>query len=232
MGADWIVTPELCLSGYLFVRKMDTNWIMPYPDTWTDHFRQLAAELRVTLFLAHQERDGDSGKLYNAVVVIGSDGAVLGKHRKVNVVASCEGWSTRGDDPSPILVDSLAVGVLICADSWSPNVADRLKDQGAQLLVSSASWPPRPHGPEGCWENRSRETGLPLFVCNRTGIDETLDCRESQSVVVNNGEVLMAFQSEHSAIVLVDWDPATNQFLGHKSVTVEAVADEPAARTS
>jgi len=220
MGADWVVTPELCLSGYLFTGKMGTDWIITHPDNWTSHFCKLAAKLRITMFLGHQERDSHTDKVYNSVFVIGSDGTILGKHRKVNVVQVCEGWATRGPEPRPISIGSLSVGILICADSWTPDVAQSLKNHGAPLLVSSAAWPPRPHGPEGCWERRSQETGLPLFVCNRTGIDETLDCRESQSVVVNNGQLVTAFESDTSAIVLVEWNSAINEVTSHKSVAL------------
>jgi N-carbamoylputrescine amidase len=221
MGAEWIVTPELCVSGYMFGKKMGTEWIDPYPDAWTIRFCELAAELRVTLFLSHQERDGARGKLYNATFVIAAAGSIVGRHRKVNVVTGCEGWASRGEDPAPIAVGSVSAGVLICADSWTPDAAKRLRERGAQILVSPASWPPRPHGPDGCWQARTRETGLPMFVCNRTGIDETLDCREAQSVVVDGGEILMAFQSEQSSVVLVDWDVVRRELIGFRSCPVQ-----------
>lgn len=225
LGATWIVTPELCLSGYLFTNKLGADWIGTHPDEWTSHFCRLAAELGVTLFLGHQERDAeDAQRLYNSVFVIGPNGAILGTHRKVNVVDHCEPWATHGRNPLPVQVGPIAVGVLICADSWTPDVARDLRSRGAQLLISSAEWPPRPHGPEGCWESRSRETGLPLFVCNRSGMDETLNCREAQSVVVIDGQLVAAYDSESSAIVLLDFDPATNKCLAHRAVALPAQA--------
>ena len=33
-GADWAITPELCICGYLFVDKIGTDWIQPQPDPW------------------------------------------------------------------------------------------------------------------------------------------------------------------------------------------------------
>jgi 5-aminopentanamidase len=101
------------------------------------------------------------------------------------------------------------VGILICADAYSPGIAQSLQAQGAQLLVSSAAWAPGLHGPDGEWERCTRDTGLPLFVCNRTGPDRTLDFTEAESVIVKDGERLLVFRSERSAIFTIEWELKT-----------------------
>ena len=45
LGADWAVTPELCIPGYLFADKIGTDWILPQPDPWMDDFCKLVKEL-------------------------------------------------------------------------------------------------------------------------------------------------------------------------------------------
>jgi len=97
------------------------------------------------------------------------------------------------------------VGVLICADAYSPGIARSLKAQGAQLLVSSAAWAPGFHGPNGEWEQCTRDTGLALLVCNRTGPDRTLSFTDAESVIVKDGQRLLSFQAERSAVVTIDW---------------------------
>jgi predicted amidohydrolase len=104
------------------------------------------------------------------------------------------------------------VGLLICADAYTPEIATRLKAQGARLLVSAAAWGPGLHGPNGEWEHCTRATGLPLLVCNRTGLDRTLRFTAAASLVVQDGQRLYAFVSERSAMFLVDWDVQTGQF--------------------
>jgi hypothetical protein len=59
------------------------------------------------------------------------------------------------------------VGMLICADAYTSEIARNLQAQGAQLLVSAAAWAPGHHGPNGEWERCTHDTGLPLIVCNR-----------------------------------------------------------------
>lgn len=208
-GAQWIITPELWLCGYQFAEMIGTAWILPQPDPWMTHFCQLVARLRVTVFLSHPERNAQTGKLYNTVFVIAADGTLVGRHRKINVVPIAEAWSSPGDQATPIAVPPWQVGVLICADAYTPGIAQHLHAQGAQLLVSAAAWGPAPHGPDGSWERCSLATGLPLVVCNRTGRDHTLSFLDAESVVVHAGKRLVSFQSPRSALVMVDWDMQT-----------------------
>ena len=179
---------------------------------------QMAARLRVTVFLSYPEQDRYTAKLYNTVFVIAANGTIVGTHRKIHIVPVAEGWSSPGDRVVPVRVDGVNVGILICADAYTPPLARRLQAQGAQLLVSSAAWGPWPHGPNGAWEQRTRETGLPLFVCNRTGQDQTLSFMDAESVVIKDGQRLVSFQASRSAIVLVDWAPATQELIGEAQI--------------
>jgi len=163
------------------------------------------AELGVTVFLGHAERDPAHGLLYNAVFVLGA-GGVLGCQRKLAVVPVAETWATAGEAPTSVPVPPLRVGILICADAYAPRSAQHLRDQGADILISPAAWAPRPHGPEGAWEARSRETGLPLIVCNRTGQDRTLDFREAESGVFLDGERVFSHHGPESVLIRLVWD--------------------------
>jgi N-carbamoylputrescine amidase len=219
-GAAWVITPELCLCGYQFTSRLGTAWIVPPPDPWMVHVRQVAARLQLTVFLSHPERDPQTARLYNTVFVFAADGTLLGTHRKVHVVPVAEAWASPGDHIVPICVPPVRVGILVCADAYTPPLARCLQAQGAQLLVSPAAWGPWPHGPEDAWEQRTRETGLPLFVCNRTGADQTLSFEEAESTVVKAGKRLFTFRSPHSTVLLVEWDLHTQNLVGQESQRV------------
>lgn len=207
-GAQWIITPELCVCGYQFAAQIGTDWILPQPDLWMASFCRQVARLQVTVFLSHPERDRESGRLHNTVFVIAPDGSIVGKHRKINTLrVGSESWSTPGEQIAPIPVPPFdSVGILICADAYPSEFAGRLKEQGAQMLVSPAAWGTGFHGPDGEWERRTLETGLPLLVCNRTGAERTLNFTGAESVVVKNGQRLVNVQSIQSAIITFDWD--------------------------
>jgi predicted amidohydrolase len=210
-GAAWILTPELCISGYAFADEIGTDWIVPPPDPWLRDFCQLVARWRVTVFLSHPERDPHTAKLHNSVFVIATDGTILGTHRKINTLrVGDEAWSSPGDRVTPIPAEPFRrVGILICADAYSPGIARSLQAQGAELLISSAAWAPGLHGPDGEWERCTRDTGLPLFVCNRTGPDRTLDFAAAESVIVKDGQRLLTFRAARSAIFTIEWDLMT-----------------------
>jgi predicted amidohydrolase len=208
LGATWIITPELVVTGYTFSDSIGTEWISPQPDSWMTSISRLAAQLRVTLFLSCPEQDRQSRKFYNSLFVITANGILAGTHRKINTLrVGSEAWSTPGTQAVAIPVPPFTlVGMLICADAYSPEIAKRLQSQGAQLLVSSAAWAPGLHGPNGEWERCTRDTGLPLIVCNRTGPDRTLDFRQAESVVAKDGRRLLSLSSARSAIFVIEWD--------------------------
>lgn len=202
--AEWIVTPELAVCGLQFPRVIGTDWIQPQPDPWMQRLCRLAQHLKRTLFLACPERDGR--RLYNSVFVIDAQGEIVGRRRKINVASDALSWSSPGDDVTPVECDGIKAGVLVCSDAYTPNIARALRFSGAQMLVSPASWGPGIHGPNGEWENRTRETGLPLIVCNRTGAEKTLDFLKAPSLVVKNGERLLSHTSDRSVILTFDWN--------------------------
>jgi predicted amidohydrolase len=211
-GADWVITPELSVCGYTFEPLIGTDWIAVQPDPWMVTISDLAANLGIVVFLSMPERDGVSNLLYNATFVIDRDGAICGKHRKINALrVGSEAWSTPGTEATPIGVSGRRVGVMICADAHSPNIAKKLHADGAQLLVSPATWRPGEHGPNGEWERATSDTGLPLFVCNRTGQDPLLDFSPGESVVAYGGSRLMSSASETPAVLLFTWSLAASR---------------------
>jgi predicted amidohydrolase len=111
-----------------------------------------------------------------------------------------------GETAEPISIPSFGkIGILICSDAFSIAIARRLQKQGAKVLISPAAWAPGLYGPSGEWEKCSIETGLPVFVCNRTGMD-VLDFTNSESVVLKDAARLVSFRSPRSALFTVEWD--------------------------
>ncbi len=169
---------------------------------------RLASRLHITLFLSLPEQDVRTKQLHNSLFVIAPDGRLSGAHRKINSLrVGSESWSTPGTDATPVTAAPLDhVGFLICADAYSPGIADSLRRQGARMLVSAAAWAPGFHGPNGEWERCTRDTGLPLFVCNRTGPDLTMDFTKAESVVAKDGERRLSMSAARSTIFLIEWD--------------------------
>jgi predicted amidohydrolase len=204
LGADWVVSGELVIPGYRFAPLLGTEWIGEQPDLWMRRLGELSAELGVVSFVSHPERDSATGRLFNSLFVIGRDGRLLGRQRKLRPTPISEGWASGGDQGRPVLVDGLQVGLLVCADAYVAEPALRLRAAGAQLLVSAAAWWPGEWGPNGEWEARTRDTGLPLVVCNRSGRDGGSHMVGAESVIVDRGVKLLTLRSADSTVFVVE----------------------------
>lgn len=212
-GAEIAITPETVIPGYHFAELIGTNWIESQPDDWLRYMASLAGQLSLNIFLGYQERDPADGRLYNTVFCLDKSGVIAGRHRKMGISAghTAEAWATAGEQVDVIQCDGFKAGVLICADTWGPNHAAKLKSLGAQVIISPTAWPPRPCPPEGCWEKRSAETGLPVWVCNRTGIEPGLDFTGGESIVAIRGNRILEYREAAPAILLFDWDIEAQQ---------------------
>lgn len=208
-GARWIVTPELCVSGYYFSDQIGTDWIKPQPDRWMNHLLEITKSKGLTLILSHPERDRKTGQLFNSVFVLDPDGKIIGRHRKIEIHPGPEeDWATPGSELVPIDVNGIKVGLLICADTWYPEKARVLRQKGAQILICPMAWGHK-YGPGDRWERRTAETGIPVWVCNRTGREREVDWTKAESVVAKDGKRLLQIAVNTSAILLFDWDMKT-----------------------
>lgn len=205
-GADWIITPETAVQGYFFAQRRGAMAIPVQPGRSLQPIRQLAAERRLTVFLGCAEQDEVTGKFYNSCLVIGPDGRILGRHRKLRTHGGAEGWSSKGDRLEPVVCADATVGILVCADIWYSEHSRVLKDKGAELIVVPAAWPPGNCGPGDCWEQCSARTGLPVWICNQTGSGEELDFSQAQSAVVVNGKTRLSYSGQEEAVLMFDWD--------------------------
>lgn len=209
-GAQWIVTPETAVSGLQFDHLIGTDWIRPQPDAWSLTLARRVGASGAWLFLGQPEK-GEDGKYYNAVHVLGGEGETIGRQRK-RLVHS-DGWSTPGAKVTSFEIGGIKTGVMICADAYTPEVARDLLDQGAKVIVAPSAWGPGLYGPEGEWEQRSWETGLPVFVCNRTGEDRTVSFWAAESLVIFQGKRLLTHQGRSSQALVFEWDFAAGHLV-------------------
>ncbi len=86
------------------------------------------------------ERDGED--VYNTAVLISSEGRVVLKHRKINILDIAQPYYATGDRLSVARTPFGTVGVDICADN-SPNslvLAHSLCRMGARIILCPCAW--------------------------------------------------------------------------------------------
>ncbi|MEL7563245.1 carbon-nitrogen hydrolase family protein [Dehalogenimonas sp. 4OHTPN] len=204
LGTRWILTPELGISGYYFTDIIGTNWIKPQPDEWMNKIKLESRRLDLTIFLSHPERDKKTGKFHNTLFAI-DKGRIAGRHRKIEVHPGAEeAWSSPGDSLKPFAIDGARIGMLICADTWDTHHGLELQKKAAELLVVSAAWGQK-YPPLENWKTLSLSTGLPVWVCNRTGQERNVDWTQAESMVLAKGQPVLRYSGK-PALLVFDWD--------------------------
>jgi predicted amidohydrolase len=143
-GADLVVLPELCNTGYVFQSRAEARRLAePVPDGPTvTAWAAAAARLNLHIVAGITERDGDA--LYNAAVILGPQGLV-GLYRKVHLWAEEALYFTPGDLGFPVFDTPLGrIGCHICYDCWFPESFRLAALQGAEILCVPTNWVPIP----------------------------------------------------------------------------------------
>ncbi len=189
-GAQILVTPECCLTGYWHLRKLSRSELVglsePVPEgPCTEALLDWAQRWNLTIGAGLVERS-DDGRLYNGYVVAMPEGRSA-VHRKLHAFVSehpASGESyTVFDDPH-----GCRLGVLICYDNNLVENARATALAGAEILLA-------PHQTGGC------RSGSP---CAMGPIDVELWERRGE-----NPEALRAeFQGEKGRGWLHRWLPA------------------------
>ncbi|HJZ54864.1 MAG TPA: carbon-nitrogen hydrolase family protein, partial [Gemmataceae bacterium] len=108
----------------------------PIPGPSTEYFGQLAKQHNLYIVPGLLERDGHL--VYNVAVLIGPDGNVVGKYRKVCLPrGEVEGGIAPGSDYPVFQTRFGKVGLMVCYDGFFPEVARELTNRGAEVIA----WP-------------------------------------------------------------------------------------------
>jgi predicted amidohydrolase len=108
----------------------------PIPGPSTEYFGQLAKKHGLHIVVSLNERDRHL--IYNAAVLLGPDGKLIGKYRKVCLPRSeIEDGVAPGTDYPVFDTRFGKVGMMICYDGFFPEVARELTNRGAEVIA----WP-------------------------------------------------------------------------------------------
>jgi predicted amidohydrolase len=102
---------------------------------------QIAQRHRLAIVYGHPERAAAAGA-YNAATLVGPDGVVRGRHRKVHLFGDVDRrlFVPNPAPPAAFDFDDARVGLLICYDVEFPEAVRRLASDGAQtVLVPTAN---------------------------------------------------------------------------------------------
>jgi predicted amidohydrolase len=106
----------------------------PIPGPSTDYFGSLARQHNLYIVAGLVERD--RRLIYNVAVLLGPEGKVLGKYRKVALPRSeIEGGITPGHEYPVFDTRFGKLGMMVCYDGFFPEVARQLSNRGAEVIA-------------------------------------------------------------------------------------------------
>jgi predicted amidohydrolase len=136
-GAKLACFPETALLGWVNPEAHEKAHPIPGPDT--DRLGALAREFDMYVSVGLAEKDGD--RLFDAAVLIDPQGAILLKHRKINILTELMTPPyTPGETVEVVDTPLGRIGMLICADSFLEPLCARLRDQQPDLVLIPYGW--------------------------------------------------------------------------------------------
>jgi len=191
-GAQIICLPELFRSQYFCqsenAETFDLAEAIPGPST--EALGKIAREQKVTVLASLFERRAP-GLYHNTLVVIGPDGEIVGKYRKMHIPDDPlfyeKYYFTPGDlDFQAFETPQAKIGTLVCWDQWYPEAARITAMKGAEVLFypTAIGWHPGEKEEFGvrqhdAWRTIQRAhaiaNGVYVAAVNRTGHEGAKD---------------------------------------------------------
>jgi predicted amidohydrolase len=134
-GADLVVLPELCITGYAFADESEACELGERADGPTlEQWRALAETHRVVIVGGFCELDAD-GAPRNSALLVERDGSSR-LYRKTHLWDREQLIFVAGTEPPPVIQTSVGrVGLAICYDAFFPEVMRALALAGADVIA-------------------------------------------------------------------------------------------------
>ena len=207
-GAEVVLFPELCVTGY-----------PPEDLLLREHFLQAAGEALASLardaagiiaLVGHPERAGD---VYNALAVL-ADGEVRSIYRKTRLpnygVFDERRYFQAGDAGAILDIGDARVGLTICEDMWAPGPPASDEALAGASLILNASASPYHAGKgterERMIAQRARDNICAVAYCNLVGGQDELIFDGHSFVVDHEGRVLARASQFSEALLMVTVD--------------------------
>ena len=209
-GAQVVLLPELCLSGYppedLVLRR-------DFLEAVREGLDEIAAQaVGIVALVGFPERmvrpAGELGHFdplidpppppaYNSLAVL-AEGELNASYRKCDLpnygVFDERRYFEPGTEPALIEVDGVLVGLTVCEDIWHPGFPEGEEVAAGARLVVNASASPYHRGKgqarEGMVADRARANGAAFALCNTVGGQDELVFDGASVVIGPHGETL------------------------------------------
>jgi predicted amidohydrolase len=214
-GAELVVLPELCNSGYMFASHEEAESLAePVPDGPTvTAWLERCATHGIVLVAGIAERDGDL--LYNSAVVLAPNG-YIGTFRKLHLWNEENRWFAKGDRGVPVFDTPVGrIATIVCYDGWFPECYRLAALGGADVVCIPTNWVPIPGQADGqpamatiLCQAAAHSNSIVVAAADRIGVERGQPFIGQSVIVSHTGWPLSGPASVDGAELLVaDVDP-------------------------
>lgn len=201
-GAELIVLPEMCTSGYIFP---DAESVRPFCEPRNGPsvklFQREAQRSDVVICFGWPELDPVTEELFNSAAVCFPDGRVE-YYRKNLLYEADETWARPGNTPYPTWTskNGLRCTLGICMDLNDDKFIDHLLSNDIRVLAFPTNWLDQGFKVWNYWAYRLDGTSTCVVAANRYGSeDETPFCGDS---AILDGRTLLGWTEEKADVVV------------------------------
>jgi N-carbamoylputrescine amidase len=186
---------------------------------------RMAAECGIYVHASLYERaDGADGLGYNTAIIVGPDGSLVSRTRKLHIPVTAgyyedhyfrPGPASGDGDPFPVIgVGDARLGAPTCWDQWFPELARAYSLAGAEILIYPTAIGSEPDHPgfdtEPLWQQVIVGNGIAngtfMVAVNRIGVEEPLTFYGSSFISDPYGRVLVQAPRDAPAVLVADLD--------------------------
>lgn len=204
-GADLLVLPELCNSGYNF-RSAEEAWETAeeiHDGVFVQYLVSLCQKHGFHIVSGLNEREGD--RLYNSAVLIGPQG-YEGKYRKLHLFLNEKDHFRPGDVGLPVFdIGECKVGMLVCFDWQFPEAWRILALKGADIICHPANLV-LPGLAQRAVPIHALTNRIFVVTANRIGTEGDLTFTGLSTIADPTGKVLHQALPEKEEVGLIDID--------------------------
>ena len=210
--AEVLVTPEMFATGYALAPD-EVACLAEDPGGPTEKaVAQIARRHRLAIAYGHPER-APGGGAYNAATLVGPDGVVRGRHRKVHMFGDLDRdlFVPNASPPAAFDFDGTRVGMLICYDVEFPEAVRSLAVGGAgTIFVPTANMTGCDEVQEFLVRARACENNCSVVYANYCGADDVFEYNGLSMICGPRGEVLAQADAKGEELVIADLPGASS----------------------
>ena len=213
---DLIVFPELATTGYELGLRF-TEVAERVPGHAVNLLAQRAADYSTHIVFGLVTKEKVESIIYNAAVVLGPDGELLGEYRKLHLPGE-ERLAFRAGYRMPVFETSFGnIGVLLGWDLAFPEAARSMALDSADLICVCANWSHTPAQERAIFveewrtyvQARALENSLFMVASNRIGEEYSYQFIGDSMIVGPRGELYASIDEEIEGYAVAPIDLST-----------------------